>query len=136
MSVRIPRFFWLPSVLGVIVALSGCLDLGDSTNSLIKDRPNVAHTKKAILFLKEAGATVADSYQLSIVDYDKEFDKSANGNTFIVDDDNGSTWLNPKCVELKWLTNERLLIIYDKKLRTFLQKKVLDGVTIVYQHKQ
>jgi hypothetical protein len=135
MSVRIPRFFWLPSVLGVVATLSGCLDLGDSINNLIKDKPNFAHTKKAILFLKEAGATAADSYQLSIVDYDEEFDKSANGNVFIVDGDHGNAWLNPKCIELAWKANDTLLIIYDKKLRTFLQEKAIDGVTIVYQHK-
>jgi len=134
MLVKIPRFFQLPSVLWLIVALSGCLDLGDSTNSLIKDMPNIAHTKKAILFLKEAGATVANSYQLSVVDYDKEFDKSTNGNTFIVDDDHGSAWLNPKWVELTWKTNDTLLIIYNKKLRTFLQHSKVEGVVIIYRH--
>ncbi len=132
---KLKRFFQIPPALWLIVMLSGCLDLEDSTNMLIKDIPNVAHTKKAILFLKEAGATAADSYQLSIVDYDKEFDKSANGNTFIVDDDHGSARLNPECIELRWLSNERLLIIYDKKLRTFLQEKSVEGVVVNYEYK-
>lgn len=135
MSVKTTPFFQLPFALWLIVALSGCLDLGDSANSLIKDVPNIAHTKKAVLFLKEAGTTVADSYQLSVVDYDKGFDKSANGNIFIVDGDHGSAWLNPTCVELMWKANDTLLVTYDKKLRVFLQKKTADGVVVNYKYK-
>ena len=128
--------FRLLSVFLLMTTLSGCLDLvGDSVNSLITDKANIVHTKKAMLFLKEGGATESDSYQVSIVGYHEQFDTLAVGNTFIVDSDHGKAWLNPKCIELKWLANDTLAITYDSKLRTFLQNKTVGSVTVIYQQK-
>jgi len=47
--------------------LTSCSSLNDTgTNTFIKESSNKQHDKKAILFLKEAVATVADSYQVTV----------------------------------------------------------------------
>ncbi|MEN0055406.1 MAG: hypothetical protein AAGC65_17145 [Mucilaginibacter sp.] len=107
--------------------------LDDGSNTLVKENANGKLSKKAVLFLREAGSTVADSYQVSIVDYKTKFDTSAVGNVFTVDSDHGKANLNPKAITFNWLSNDTLEIRYDKNLRTFIQKERIDGVTIVYK---
>lgn len=130
---RASRFLIL--VLIAFSMLTSCLNMGDGTDRIIKEIPNNKHNKKAVLFLREAGATVGDSYQLSIVDYKETFDTTAVGNTFTFDDDHGKARLDPKCIDIKWPSNDTVELRYDKMLRTFIQEKAVDGVTIVYKTK-
>ena len=104
------------------------------TNTFVKESSNGRHSKKAILFLKEAGATVADSYQVTIANIQHALDTTDEvGNTFTVDENHGATLLDTNSVGFTWLDNDTLQIDYDKKLRTFTQKSHVDGVTIVYK---
>jgi hypothetical protein len=114
---------------------SSCIFNDTGTNTLINESMNKAQTKKAILFLKEAGATVADSYQVTVTNNDHKFDKNEVGNAFTVDTNHGDTWLKPNSINFTWLGNDTLQIDYDKKLRTFIQENKIDGVTIVYKSK-
>ena len=84
------------------------------------------------MFLKEAGATVSDSYQVTICDNDHTLDNEEVGNTFTVDTNHGETFLDTASINFTWLSNDSLQIDYDKKLRTFIQKKKVKGVTIIY----
>ena len=115
------------------LAFSSCNLLGDDSNTLVKESANVGHDKKVFLFLREAGATVSDSYQVTIADFENKFDKSEIGNTFTVDTDHGKTWFNSSSINFTWLANDTLQIDYDKKLRTFIQEKKVRGVTIFYK---
>ena len=113
--------------------LTSCSSLNDTgTNTLIKESSNQRHDKKAILFLKEAGATVADSYQVSVCDNDHTLNKGEVGNTFTVDTNHGNTSLDTTSINFTWLSNDTLQIDYDKKLRTFIQEKKVDDVTVLY----
>jgi hypothetical protein len=85
--------------------------------------------------LREAGATVADSYQISIIGYKTEFDTTSVGNAFSVDDNRGKTYLNPKAINLNWLSSDTIEISYDKNLRTFIQERLVGNVTVVYKVK-
>ena len=116
-------------------ALNSCLYLGDGSNTIVKESANNGHNKKAVLFLREAGTTVANSYQISITDYKTEFDTLAVGNTFTVDDDHGKANLNQKAINFNWLADDTLEISYDKNLRTFIQLKAVDGVVVIYKTK-
>ena len=119
-----------------ISAISSCFSLlGDGSNTLVKESVNHKHSKKAILFLREAGTTVADSYQVSITNYKTEFDTLVVGNVFTVDDNHGKANLNPKAINFNWLSDDTLEISYDKNLRTFIQEKSIDAITIVYKVK-
>ncbi|WP_426668017.1 hypothetical protein ACPPVU_18265 [Mucilaginibacter sp. McL0603] len=116
--------------------ISSCFSLlGDGSNTLVKEDANSKHSKKAILFLREAGATVANSYQVSVTDYKTEFDTVAVGNVFTVDDDHGKANLNPKAINFNWIADDTVEISYDKNLRTFIQEKKIDGVAVVYKTK-
>jgi hypothetical protein len=115
------------------LALTSCSLLGDGTNTFVKESSNKIRNKKAVLFLRQAGATVGDSYQVSIMDNSDEFDKSEVGNTFTVDTNHGETWLNSNSINFIWLRNDTLQIDYDKKLRTFIQERRVNGVSILYK---
>jgi len=125
----------LITLLFVISIFNSCNLPGDGSNTLVRENPNKNHTKKAVLFLRQAGATVADSYQVTITNYKTEFDTVAIGNTFTVDDNHGEAYLSPKCIDLNWVSDNTLEIIYDKKLRTFIQEKFVNGITVIYKTK-
>jgi hypothetical protein len=91
------------------------------------------HDKKAILFLKEAGATVADSYQVTVCDNDHTLAKGEVGNTFTVDTNHGETSLDTASINFTWVGNDTLQIDYNRKLRTFIQEKNIDGIKIIYK---
>lgn len=115
------------------LAFTSCFDLlGEGSNTLVSQKANAARTKKAWLFLRGAGATVADSYQLSITDYDQPFDTSAVGNTFTCDDNHGKSKLDSAAVQFSWKNDSTLAIDYDSTLRTFIRNDRTDFVKIVY----
>jgi len=130
------KIIGLLSIFTLITIISSCFSLlGDGSNTLVKESANNKHSKKAVLFLREAGATVANSYQVSITDYKTEFDTVAVGNVFTVDDDHDKAILDPKAISFSWLANDTIEISYNKNLRTFIQEKNIDGITIVYKVK-
>lgn len=121
------------SIFILTFALISCFSLNDTgANTLIKESVNKLGDKKAILFLKEAGATVADSYQVTVCDKDHALDKGEVGNTFTVDTNHGQTFLDTASINFIWLGNDTLQIDYDKKLRTFLQEEKVNNIVIIY----
>jgi len=130
------EIFNLFSTLICVSTISSCFSLsGDSSNTLVTESANNKHSKKGVLFLRVNGATVGESYQVSITDYKTEFDTVAVGNVFTVDDNHGKASLNSKAINFKWLADDTVEISYDKNLRTFIQEKNIDGVTVVYKLK-
>ncbi len=108
----------LKTIPVLIFTFTSCLPLGDDgINS----------------FIKESWATVSDSYQVTIMDYNNKFDKRKVGNTFTVDTDHNKAPLDSTSINFNWLSNDTLQIDYDKRLRTFIQEKNVQGVTIIYQ---
>ena len=120
-------------ILFLSLCLSSCFEFFDGPSTFIKERYNPQHTKKAILFLKGGNATMDNSLQVSVVDYEYTLGNHEVGNTFTVDSDHNLADLNSTSINLIWLTNETLEIGYDIRLRTFIQNKSVNGVTIVYE---
>jgi hypothetical protein len=123
------------TIFSLTFTLSSCLsnELSDGSDTIIKQSSNPRQDKKVILFLREAGATVPDSYQVTVMDFGDKFDKTSVGNIFTVDTDHGKTWLDSTSINFNWLSNDTLQIDYNKKLRTFIQEKSIDGVIIIYK---
>jgi hypothetical protein len=117
----------------IFLSVAGCNLAGDSVNTILKEVPNQNKSKNAILFFKESGATVADSYQLTIADIDYKLKKSESGNALAVDDDHGATILDSSSIFLSWVDNDTLKVSYDKKLRTFIRKSKVEGINILYE---
>ena len=83
--------------------------------------------------MREAGATVSDSYQVTVTDYNNRFDTTEVGNTFTVDTNHGKTWLDSASINFTWRSSDTLQIDYDKRPRTFIQEEKVDDVTIIYR---
>lgn len=120
------------TIIILIFALNSCNLLGDGENTLIKESSNKKQNKKAILFLRQM-STSGDSYQITVSDNDENFDKNEPGNTFTVDEDHGKAQLDSLSINLNWLADDTLQIDYDEKLRTFIKRKEVENVTIVYK---
>lgn len=114
--------------------LTSCFSLDGDTglNTFIKEISNKQQSKKAILFLK-ASSLSSDSYQVIVCEKNHKLTKGEVGNTFTVDSNDNSTFLNNKSINFTWLGNDTLQIDYDKKLRTFIKESNVDNVTIVYR---
>ena len=113
--------------------MTSCIDMfGDQSTTLIKAASNYSHTKKVVLLQSNGDATLDLSFQVSILDQAYKLSGKELGNTFTVDRNHGATALDSASINFYWLNNDTLQIDYDKKLRTFIQEKNIDGITIVY----
>lgn len=124
------------TALFLAIILTSCIsnELSNGTNTIIKQLANPNKTKKVILFSREAGATVDNSYQLSIIDFNSKFDTTSVGNTFTVDaDHNEKLSLRPDLVNLKWISNDTLKIEYNSGLRTFIKNEKVDNIKVIYE---
>lgn len=74
-----------------------------------------------------------NSLQVVIASYDHELDNREVGNAFSVDSDHNKTSQDSSSINFTWLSNDTLKIDYHKKLRTFIQNKSVEGVTIIYE---
>jgi len=66
----------LTSTISVLTfTLTSCLSsaFSDGSDIVIKESSNERHDKKVILFLRQAGATVDDSYQVKVMDFNNKF---------------------------------------------------------------
>jgi hypothetical protein len=115
------------------VFATSCFQIFDSgPNKILKESYNREQSKKAILFLKGGNATTDNSLQVTISDYDYELDKTEVGNTLTTDTDHNKTNLDSASVNFKWISNDTILLDYDKNLRIFLRNEIVNGVYVKY----
>jgi hypothetical protein len=88
--------------------------------------------KNCILFIKSAGATVGDSYQISILPYQDNLKDSDSGNIFIADDHGGGINSDTSWVNFEWLSFDTLKVSFNKRLRVFKMNTKLKDATIIY----
>jgi len=126
----------ISTIFTLAFTLTSCFSLGDDTgiNTLLKESSNKSHNKKSILFSKESSLS-SDSYQVIVCDNNHSLEKGEVGNTFTVDANHGETILGVESINFTWFGDDTLQIEYDKKLRTFIQEKKVDDVTIIYKTK-
>jgi hypothetical protein len=110
------------------IIFSSCNIADDSSNEIIKEVLNGGN-KKAVLFYKYGGATVPDSYQVSIMSINKVLAKEEAGNVFTCKD------FGKETISIKWLSKDSLLIEYKKKVVVYIKKTKIDGVSILYREK-
>jgi hypothetical protein len=113
----------------------GCADGfgGGGSNTLINQIPSPDGTLKALFFGRTGGATVGDSYRISIVPTADTLDQADLGNTFVFDDNHGAARLFVDSVTVRWRSRDTLEITYGDKLRTFAQEKKIGNVVVVYK---
>ena len=127
-------FKLITKILLSLFLISSCsLDLGTGESTTLKQLANNSKTKKAILLENNGNATVDNSLQVSVVDFNYQVSNKDLGNTFIVDRDHGKTILDSASIGFIWTSQDTLQIDYDKRLRTFAQENNINGVTIIYK---
>jgi hypothetical protein len=117
------------------LSVDSCIMLDSGANSVISETYNKQKNKKVILFIKDGNATVDNSFQVLISKPDYKLDKKDIGNIFIVDSNHNNAVINSDCVTASWISNDSLVIEYDKRLRTFRKDSVFDNVKIIYNEK-
>lgn len=119
--------------IGLLIDSCTILDSGE--NSVISEIYNKQKNKKVILFIKGGNATVDNSFQALISKADYKINNKDNGNIFVVDSNHSKAVIDSVCVTASWISNDSVMIEYDKRLRTFRKDSVFENVKIVYKEK-
>ena len=126
------KAFYLSCILLIV---SSCNILGTGKNKLISESTNKNDSKKVILFIKYGNATTDNSFQILLTNYNHKLNNKDVGNIFTTDSDHGNTTIDSKSVTALWISNDSLIIKYDKRLRTFRKDTIYEGVKILYEEK-
>ena len=116
-----------------LVHLSGCNIFDSADNQILRQVYNRKESKNAILFLKEGNATLDNSLQIKLVDYDYELDSKDVGNVLTADSNFGETKLDSTTVTVNWQGNDTLVIKLNRNLRTYVKEHKVKGVAIIYE---
>jgi hypothetical protein len=128
----------LISILMIIwigLSIDSCTILDSGENRVISEIYNKQKNKKVILFIKGGNATVDNSFQLMISKADYKLNNKDVGNVFVVDSNHNNALIDSVCVTASWISNDSIMIGYDKRLRTFRKDSVFDNVKIIYKEK-
>lgn len=107
-------------VFGCMIVIPGsCFEKYDNENEIIYQTTDYEGIKNAVLFIKSGGATVGDSYQISIIPYQNKLKNSDNGNVFICDNPNRGLSADTSMIKMSWLSYDTLKITYNKGVRIF-----------------
>ncbi len=104
-------------------------------NDVLTEHRSPDGTMKAVVFVRNCGATTSYSTQLSILDADDSLPAGA-GNTFIADTDHGRVLPGPgggPAVEVVWTGKQSLAISFAARIRVFKQESSVDGIHIEYE---
>ena len=111
-------------LIGLYFAGSYLLDklFGDMCgNDIVQKSPSPDGDKVAYIFQRDCGATTGTSYQLSLLETDDEL-ANIGGNTFVSDNQ----------FQIKWITNDKLRVNYEKSSKTYEMDKSVDWTKIEY----
>ena len=101
------------------------------TNEVMKTLSSPGGEHKAILFMRECGATTDFTTQVSV---DPGLFETF-GNVFVADGYNGGTrgpWGGP-WADLEWVGPNQRLITYDQQARIFDRNGRVNGVSVAYR---
>lgn len=124
------KFLFL-TLLGCLNIVS-CITENHSQNNIIYERQDYEGIRNAILFIKSGGATVGDSYQISILPYQNKLSNSDAGNIFICDSPNLGLTSDTSMIKLNWISYDTLQITYNKKLRVFKAVAKTKDTIVIY----
>ncbi|WP_342041940.1 DUF5412 family protein [Bacillus sp. OTU2372] len=90
-------------------------------NEILQKVPSPSGEKVAYIFTRDCGATTGISPQLTILNKNDTF-QNISGNTFRSD----------KEFSIRWLSNKKLQVIYEKKSETYEMDESVSGIKIDY----
>jgi hypothetical protein len=125
-----------PLFLGLIAALIGPKIFENSCeNQIVKSYTSPDNKYEVVLFQRDCGATTGFSTQVSIIETGRELPRK-KGNIFIADDGDTpvslGSWGGP-LLEIKWMTQDKVIIEYPKGSRVFLNENRYKAINIEYR---
>ena len=120
-------------VFTYMISSFGSEDMCD--NKIIKTEYSPNKKYKIVTFCRECGATTDFSTQISILEFEEEL-KNESGNLFSADSEHGKAQTNEENiinVIPKWLSNEKVIIEYDKNARVFKNENSINEIMIDYK---
>lgn len=117
-----------------IFLLDGC-DINDSRNVVLSQAYNSNKSRIAVVFLKENGATIDNSLQVSIFSSNHKMSDHDVGNVLTTDSNHDSGTQSENSISILWHSEDTVIIKYDKSLRTFTKESYVEGVTVLYESK-
>ena len=104
-------------------------------NELVGEHPSPDGQYKAVLFVRDCGATTGFSTQVSLLRSD-ELVKNGSGNLFIADTDHGKIPSNLNGgleVRIGWKGSKDICIVHHKNARVFKAEKKVNGINVDYR---
>ena len=131
--ILIPASIILFGIIAMIIApayfISPC------ENELVGEHPSPDGQYKAVLFVRDCGATTGFSTQVSLLRSD-ELVKNGSGNLFIADTDHGKIPSDPKGgleVRIVWKGSKDFYIFHHESARVFKSEKKVNGINVEYK---
>lgn len=109
-------------------------DWGVCDNSIVEELQNPTLTKKAVLFVRDCGATTDYSKHISILSPGKSLNHKG-GNCFITDSNHGKApedSLGGPTIHMKWISPDTLEISHHEGCRIFKDRSRCKGVIVLY----
>lgn len=103
-------------------------------NKLFDEKSNFQNNYKAILFVRNCGASTGFSKQLSIIEFDDKLNNDT-GNIFISDNNHGNAKSDSfgPIIEINWIDNKTLKVSYSKNIRVFKKEFIFKNIKIIYE---
>ena len=120
---HIKPYFYSVLIAAMAIPLPGCLSTCE--NEVASEIASPSGKLKAVVFERGCGATTGFNTQLSIIYAGGEVPDAA-GNAIALD---GRIPL-----QIKWLSDDEILISGSKRTRIFKQEKLVNGVRLQYSY--
>ena len=104
-------------------------------NELVAEHRSPNGKYKAVIFVRDCGATTGFSTQVSILRSNGQL-KNGKGNLFIADTDHGKIPSNPKGsleVRIVWDGSKDINIFHHQNTRVFKAEKKVNGINVNYK---
>jgi hypothetical protein len=117
-------------LLPLVFGLAACVLNDLCGNDVRSDLESPDRSRRAIVFVRDCGATTGFSTQVSVIWKGEKFGNES-GNVFVADDDHGA--VSEMTVRVRWEASDALVIQYPPKARIFFQTIRAHGTRIRYE---
>lgn len=118
----------------VVVIFSKCNIAGDCENQVLLKIINNSKSHKIVKFDRGCGATTSNNIQLSVLKFSDSLSNEA-GNIFISDSSEGVANEEDIGVQVYWLNDSSIKIIYPKDLQVFKKDSLVNNFKVIYETK-
>lgn len=131
--ILIPVSIILAGIVAVIIAPAYFIT--QCENELVGEHTSPDGQYKAVLFVRDCGATTGFSTQVSLLRSNQHL-KNESGNLFIADTDHGKIPSDPKGgleVRIVWKGSKDFYIFHHENARVFKAEKKVKGINVEYK---